>query len=168
MRTVPVSADRRFHRAHVKPARRRGSLRHALILAAKVVVPLVLLPGLAYWGAYAIGDAPAFQIQTVKVSGNTRTPTADIMSALDGLQGTSIVTVDLEAWRVRLQQTPWVRDATFHRALPSTLEIVVTEREPVGIGRVKERLYVIDERGAVIADYGPQYADLDLPIVDGL
>jgi cell division septal protein FtsQ len=29
-------------------------------------------------------------------------------------------------------------------------------------------LYVIDERGAVIADYGPQYADLDLPIIDGL
>jgi cell division septal protein FtsQ len=61
-----------------------------------------------------------------------------------------------------------VRDATFRRALPSTLEIVVSEREPVGIGRAKGKLYVIDERGAVIADYGPQYADLDLPIIDGL
>lgn len=168
MRTVPVSADRRFHRAHVKPARRRGPMRHAVMFVAKVVVPLGLVVVLGYQGASAIGTSSTFQIQTVKVSGNTRTPTADIMAALNGLQGTSIVTVDLDAWRLRLQETPWVRDATFHRALPSTLEIAVTEREPVGIGRIKNRLYVIDERGAVIADYGPQYADLDLPIIDGL
>lgn len=168
MRTVPVSADRRFHRAHVKPARRRGPVRQAVVATLKVIVPLVVVAGLGYSGAAAIGEAETFQIKTVKVSGNSRTPTAEIMTALSGLQGTSIVTVDLDSWRSRLQETPWVRDATFHRALPSTLEIAVTEREPVGIGRVKDKLYVIDERGAVIADYGPQYADLDLPIIDGL
>ena len=29
------------------------------------------------------------------------------------------------------------------------------------------RLYLVDERGAVIDEFGPQYANLDLPIVDG-
>ncbi len=29
-------------------------------------------------------------------------------------------------------------------------------------------LYLVDDRGAVIDEYGPNYADLDLPIIDGL
>ena len=32
----------------------------------------------------------------------------------------------------------------------------------------RRRLYLVDERGVVIDEYGPQYADLDLPIIDGL
>src|SRR5205823_5250334 len=44
-------------------------------------------------------------------------------------------------------------------------------RTPIGIARVKSSggdLYLVDERGVLIDQYGPQYADLDLPIVDGL
>jgi cell division septal protein FtsQ len=95
MRTVPVSADRRFHRAHVKPSRRRGPVRHAAIAILRVTVPLMVIVALAYGGAAVIREGQAFQIKTVKVSGNARTPTAEIMTALTGLQGTSIVTVDL-------------------------------------------------------------------------
>jgi cell division septal protein FtsQ len=29
-------------------------------------------------------------------------------------------------------------------------------------------LYLVDDRGTVIDEYGPTYADLDLPIIDGL
>ena len=29
-------------------------------------------------------------------------------------------------------------------------------------------MYLVDDRGEIIDQYGPQYADLDLPIVDGL
>jgi hypothetical protein len=29
-------------------------------------------------------------------------------------------------------------------------------------------MFLVDERGVVIDQYGPQYADLDLPIIDGL
>jgi cell division septal protein FtsQ len=29
-------------------------------------------------------------------------------------------------------------------------------------------MYLVDERGVIIDQYGPQYADLDLPIIDGL
>ena len=46
--------------------------------------------------------------------------------------------------------------------------MVISERQPVGIGRVNGDTYLVDERGVVIDQYGPQYADLDLPIIDGL
>ncbi len=64
--------------------------------------------------------------------------------------------------------SPWVRDAAFRRALPSTIEVVISERQPIGIGRINGELYLVDEHGVVIDQYGPQFADLDLPIIDGL
>ena len=75
---------------------------------------------------------------------------------------------DLNTWRTRLLASPWVRDAALRRSLPSTVEVVVSEREPIGIGRLPAGLYLVDEEGTVIDEYGPQYADLDLPIIDGL
>ena len=41
-------------------------------------------------------------------------------------------------------------------------------RNPIGVGRVKGQLFIVDDRGTVIDDYGPKYGDLDLPIIDGL
>jgi cell division septal protein FtsQ len=39
---------------------------------------------------------------------------------------------------------------------------------PVVIGRFGTQLYLVDENGVLIDEYGSPYADLDLPIVDGL
>jgi cell division septal protein FtsQ len=46
--------------------------------------------------------------------------------------------------------------------------VTIVERQPIGIGRVNGEMYLVDEHGVAIDQYGPQYADLDLPIVDGL
>jgi cell division septal protein FtsQ len=45
---------------------------------------------------------------------------------------------------------------------------MVFERRPMAIGRVNGEMYLVDDRGVIIDLYGPQYADFDLPIVDGL
>jgi cell division septal protein FtsQ len=39
---------------------------------------------------------------------------------------------------------------------------------PLAIARLHEQLYLIDTTGVIIDQFGPPYADLDLPIVDGL
>ena len=70
-----------------------------------------------------------------------------MLATLDGLRGENIVRADLDEWRERLLTSPWVRDATFRRSLPSTVEVAVVEREPIGIGRLKGRLFLVDERG---------------------
>jgi len=38
----------------------------------------------------------------------------------------------------------------------------------MGIGRIAGVLYLIDERGDIIDEFGPNYAEFDLPIIDGL
>jgi len=168
MSAVAAPADRRFRRAHRKPARRRWRWRtKAAPLARYAVVGLVLAYG-AYRGAIGTVRAHVLQVDRIVVRGNERLSQGEVLALLSGLRGENLVWADLGAWRARLLASPWVRDAALRRSLPSTIEVVVLERQPIGIGRIQNQMYVIDERGVIIDQYGPPYADLDLPIVDGL
>ena len=87
---------------------------------------------------------------------------------VEGLRGRNIIGLDLDEWQQRLLSSPWVEDATLRRVLPSTVEVTVRERRPIAIGRMGSALYLVDAHGVVVDEYGPAYADFDLPIVDGL
>jgi cell division protein FtsQ len=91
-----------------------------------------------------------------------------VVEVLNGLRGESLIWTDLGAWRKRLMASPWVRDAALRRSLPSTIDVVISERAPVGIGRIHGEMYLVDDRGSIIDQYGPRYSNLDLPIIDGL
>jgi cell division protein FtsQ len=108
------------------------------------------------------------QVDRVVVHGNQRLSKGEVLAVLNGLRGESLFWTDLDAWRGRLLSSPWVRDAALRRSLPSTVDVMISERQPIGVCRLREDLYLVDERGIVIDQYGPQYADLDLPIIDGL
>jgi len=91
-----------------------------------------------------------------------------VLALVDGLRGQNILTIRINEWQRKLLASPWVESATIRRLLPSTLEILVHERIPMGIGRIGTSLYLIDGRGVIVDEYGPAYADIDLPIIDGL
>ncbi len=168
MTPIAAPADKRFRRAHVKPARRRFPWRRILAPAAKTVLVVALVVYAGYRGTAAVSHAQLLQVSRIVVHGNERLSSGEVMALLNGLRGESLVWTDLEGWRRRLLASPWVRDAALRRSLPSTIDVVIWERQPVGIGRVGSDMYLVDDRGQAIDQYGPQYADLDLPIVDGL
>jgi cell division protein FtsQ len=168
MSPVAFPADRRFRRAHTKPARRR--VRRSAFAGRALRIGLLMLAGAygVYLCSEAVVQAGILRIDRIAVSGNARMSEGEVVAVLDGLRGENIVLADLVEWRRRLLASPWVRDAALRRRLPSTIEVTMTERVPIAIGRLDRRLYLVDELGVVIDMYGPQYADLDLPIVDGL
>jgi cell division septal protein FtsQ len=90
------------------------------------------------------------------------------MALVDGMRGEHILAVDLDRWRASLLASSWVEDAHLRRVLPSRVEVVVRERQPMGIARLGRTLYLVDPRGVLVDEYGPAYADVDLPLVDGL
>jgi cell division protein FtsQ len=166
--SVAAPADRRFRRAHVKPSRKRHDWRRIAMPAARyAAVALVLAFGL-YRGAAVAIHAHVLQVDRIIVAGNDRLSRAEVLAALNGLRGQSLVWTDLNVWRRRLLASPWVRDAALRRSLPSTIEVTIAERQPMGIARLNGETYLVDDGGVVIDQYGPQYQDLDLPIVDGL
>jgi cell division protein FtsQ len=121
-----------------------------------------------YRAAGFVLSAEALTVTRIRVSGNVRLSRGEVLSLLDGLQGRNMVTLDLEGWRQRLLSSPWVADAAMRRTLPGVVDVFVSERQPMGIGRIGSTLYLVDQGGDVIDEYGPNYADLDLPIIDGL
>jgi len=167
MSAVAARTDRRFRRAHVKPGRKR---RWYAVLKPLVVwtASIAAVGYAAYRTSVVAAQAHVLLVDNIVVHGNERLTDGEVMKVLAGLRGESLMWTDLEAWRDRLMGSPWIRDAALRRSLPSTVEIVVTERTPVGIGRIDGELYLIDESGVIIDEYGPHFADFDLPIVDGL
>jgi cell division protein FtsQ len=168
MSPAAPAADKRFRRAHVKPGRRR---RDWLDLGRRIIRYGVLTVAVVFIGyrvSMLAARAPVLLVERIVVQGNERLSRGEVIAVLTGLQGQSLVWTDLDAWRRRLLASPWIRDAALRRSLPSTVEVVVSERRPVGIGRIHGEMYLVDDRGIIIDQYGPQYADLDLPIIDGL
>lgn len=117
--------------------------------------------------ALAVGT-PILQVNRIVIRGNERLSNGEVLSVLDGLRGSNILRTRLGIWRRRLMTSPWVRDAALRRVLPSTVEVVISERRPVGLARLGSTLYLLDADGTIIDEYGAQYIQFDLPIIDGL
>jgi cell division septal protein FtsQ len=167
MTPVAAPADKRFRRARVSPARKRrwrpSWKSVARVSAASVVVGFALYQTLSF-----VLASEALTVSKITVQGNQRMSRGEVLGLLDGLSGASIVMTDLESWRQKLLASPWVADAAIRRMFPGTLAVSITERHPIGIGRIKGTLFLIDRTGTLIDEFGPNYADLDLPIIDGI
>jgi cell division protein FtsQ len=165
---VAAAHDKRFKRSQVKPSRRRSSAAKYGWLAVRLAAFLMLLGYATYQGVTLVAAAPSLQIGHVAVRGLERLSTGEVLALVAGLRGQNILAVDLDHWQGKLLSSPWVDSATIRRVLPSTVEITVRERRPMGVGRIGTAMYLIDSRGVIIDEYGPAYADVDLPIIDGL
>lgn len=167
---VKAPAEKNFRRAKVRPAGRKGGGRAAWLTwrigrwaAAGVVV---LYAG--YRGSALVLHASVLQVRKISVHGNVRLSSGEVQGIVDGLHGANILTVDLTRYRRRLLESPWVADVALRRVLPATVEVFVSERRPMGVCRLNSTLYLVDAHGTLIDEYGPQYAEFDLPIIDGL
>ena len=165
---VKAPTEKNFRRARVKPGKRRGPKRRMSWRAIRIIATVALATYAAYRACDLVLSAAALRIQHISVKGNARLSEGDVRTLADGIRGTSILTADLTAFRRRLLESPWVADVALRRVLPSTVEVFVSERTPIGLCRIKNQLYLVDRGGTVIDEFGPQYATFDLPIIDGL
>lgn len=165
---VSAATDKRFKRAHVKPSRKRTPISRHVGLAIRVLGLLAVVGYGGYRGMTSIVAAQTLQVSHLQVRGHHRLSTGEVLALVDGLRGQNILTIRISDWQQKLLASPWVESATIRRVLPATLEITVHERAPMGIGRLGTALYLIDAKGVIVDEYGPAYADIDLPIIDGL
>lgn len=165
---ITAPADKRFRRAHLRPSRKRAGLLAWHWRAGMAVI----VAGLAVYASHralaVVAGLDMFHVAHINVRGHHRLSKGEILATLQDLRGKSLLQADLTEWRRALLSSPWVADASLRRTLPSTVDVVIVERAPLGIGRIDGMLYLVDDRGEIIDDYGPGYADLDLPVIDGL
>ena len=166
--TVKAPTERNFRRASAQRGkRRRVRLRLSWNVWRRLLSVLLLVFGVYQGIAFAF-TTPLLRVNRISVHGNVRLSSGEVQALVEDLRGTSILRLDLDAFRQRLVESPWVADVALRRVLPSTVEVFISERRPVGLCRIGPDLYLIDEGGTVIDQFGPQYAEFDLPIIDGL
>ncbi len=168
---VKAPSEKNFRRSKTHPASRKGAsgaLRIVSWRIARYAVALAVVGYAGYRATTLVLHASALQVRRIAVHGNVRISSGEVQAIVDGLRGSSILTADLGSYRRRLMGSPWIADVALRRVLPSTVEVFISERRPMGLCRLGTPLSVIDAGGTLIDEFGPQYAEFDLPIVDGL
>jgi len=163
---IAAPADRRFRRADIAPQRRR--LGRFVARLTRRALPLFIVLVLGAAGAAWLLTTSWLRVQRIVVRGTERLSGDDVISLAGALRGENILRLSLNSARSQIMTSPWVANAAITRVLPSTIEIQITERLPMAVGRAGSRLVLVDRSGVVIDDYTAAYQDLDLPIVDSL
>jgi cell division septal protein FtsQ len=147
--------------------KRKGIVRRALSLAAQLS---------AIGALYLIGrqihlfciTSSLFEVKTIAIRGNQRAKTADLLALCSSALSSNIFRVDLAKLRSDLERNAWVKEASFRKQLPGTIEITVQERIPAAIVRFEGNVYLVDATGRRLAQYGPEVSEFDFPLLEGL
>ncbi|WMS40857.1 cell division protein FtsQ/DivIB [Acuticoccus sp. MNP-M23] len=156
------------------PALRSRAGRLASAAPGRLLAVAVLVgscgAGLAYsedparmWDA--VGRA-GFNLREIKLKGQEHTSDSAIIAAVGLGPGVTLLGLDVEAARARLEGLPWVKTAAVRKSLPDRLLVEIEEREPFARWRWSGHEVVIDRHGNVLADDVPsRYRSL--PLVAG-
>ena len=99
---------------------------------------------------YLLTASAGLRLESVTFDGDKYLGQNQLIQELGLLEGTPILSFDLDKLRDEIKQRNWVKEASLHRKLPSTLEIRISEREPVAVWQYKHELNLIDEDGVVL------------------
>lgn len=110
---------------------------------------------------FYLKNSEALLIQHVEVLGDHKHLTRDDVVVLSELTPKDhLLTVSLNQVRQNILTHPWVKDVRLNQKFPDTLQIHVTEREPLALLHL-DQMYLIDQKGLIFTKATPQdYKDL--------
>lgn len=101
-------------------------------------------------GLAIVGAITPFKLVDVTVEGRDYVEPAAILGALGVKAGDSLLGIDLQAARQRLEAIDWVESATVERRLPDTLYVTMVERRAVAIWQNGDEYTLIDRDGRTV------------------
>jgi cell division septal protein FtsQ len=163
-----AATEKNFRRVRSKPTRRRWIRTMVSWKTVRTALALLVVTYAGYRAFDQVFYAGLLKVRRIQVHGNVRLSNGEVQTLIRGLKDANILTANLSTYRTVLLESPWVADVALRRVLPSTVDVYVSERRPFGLCRLGNQLYLIDRDGTVLDEFGPEYAEFDLPIVDGL
>jgi cell division protein FtsQ len=143
-KTSPVVVDQRMRLRRITVRRDQGKRRLRRLTLALGVVAVVVAAAVAT-------QTSLLDVDRVRIDGVGHTTAADVHRVAGISPGDTMVGVDAGGAAARVEDLPWVEKATVTRRWPGTVEIHVTEREPVATVEVAEdRVALVDEDGRVL------------------
>ena len=135
-----------------------------LIYARNVGVLAVLVAG-GIWAWRQTQSDERFAVRTIEIDGAKHTPRAALDQATQRYVGLNLFQIDIDRVQRDLGGLGWVRRIDIEKKVPDTLRIKITERTPVALARIGERLMYVDAEGAAFAELSPSVGDDDLPLI---
>lgn len=137
---------------------------------------LILMSGLLLVGILALSVTFLFLYHQVLASPYVRLEHLDMrgvdpdleseIKALAGLYGqVSLLAINLEKVKRKVEEHPWVRSAELERRLPRTLVVTVERQIPAAIVAA-DRLYLMNQQGEIFKVVGP-LDRIDFPVITG-
>jgi cell division protein FtsQ len=156
----------------------RWKPRHGGVVAAASLIALSLAYG-AYKGEHgaaiieflldardAAANSAGFGITNVAITGNRQLSKRDILAAAGIKPNGSLLFLDVDAARRRLESAPWIAQATVRKLYPGQLEISVEERQAFAYWQKDGKISIIAVGGTVLGPLGERPAPA-LPLVVG-
>ena len=112
-----------------------------------------LLARLAEDGNHALEDvliSAGLTVQSIQVTGRDHTDAIALRAALEVARGQSLLHLDLDDMRRRVEALDWVKTADLYRSLPNRLVLHIEEREAFALWQYEGKLRLIDPDGVVI------------------
>ncbi|HTK14613.1 MAG TPA: cell division protein FtsQ/DivIB [Xanthobacteraceae bacterium] len=175
--TLQERATRLFHRTAFMLARtRRGT---------GIAATLLLIAASAGYGAARGGhideftaflidlrdsaaNAAGFRITSIALSGQKQLNREDVLTLAGVTGNTSLLFLDADVARERLQASAWIASATVLKLYPGRLHIEITERTPFALWQENKRVSVIASDGTVLEPYVPRrFTGLPLVVGEG-
>jgi cell division septal protein FtsQ len=153
------------------PSRLEKRRRARRVLLVSVVALLLFVGTMPLWSTWIAGMcawqlvawSDRFRVRQTEVSGNHLLTRDQIIELAAVPKGVSLFAVPVNAARVRIEKHPWIRSAIVRRRLPDTIEIRVTEREPVAAVR-SDRLLMITSDSVALAPISENW-NWDFPLL---
>lgn len=167
MRGFDTTASR-FLRPHdvarLRRNQRRIQAQRLLVVARMVALAAAVVAG-GVWAWRHTQSGNRFAVQTIIVDGAVHTPRAALDLITSRYVGLNLFKIDIDRVQRDLGSLGWVRRIDIEKALPDTLRIKITERAPVALVRVGDRLLYVDDAGTGFAELSPSAGNDDLPII---
>ena len=160
---------KRRGRASKTRSPRRGGVSWRLTGYVLLYGVLATILSLGVWkGYHTLNTHPSFNIAHLEIEGASIRTDSELRAVLGFIQGRNFFRVDLDEVRDRVKQHAWVERAAVHGILPDTVKIIVIERQPSGMARLDNRIYLVSTEGEVICGLEEYPRIIDMPILIGL
>jgi cell division protein FtsQ len=113
-------------------------------------------------------NAAGFRITSIAIAGTRQLKRDDVLSLAGVDDSSSLLCLDPASARARLDDNPWVAEATVMKLYPGRLQIEIKERVPAALWQRAGDVSVIADNGAVLEPYtGARFGDLPLVVGEG-
>ena len=136
-------------RKNVPVLKRNGE---RLVTAAKylifVVLPVVLVVAAIYMMSRMVNSA--FKVREVVITGNEHLTDEELKSMAGIGRDENLLKVSGRRISSKMMESPWIRAVAVRKDFPDRLLIDIRESEPFALLDMKGKLFIVDDRGAML------------------